>query len=460
MGLQTLFEESEECPGVAGLGVIPGKVEKFEESASLSKQLCLNRIYPENRHTEAGIGVPHIGWNGLEQMKPSRLFASKWTPDLRVYFVHSFCARANAANEEWVLSKTRYGSDFISAVQKGNVIATQFHPEKSGPLGLTLFKAFLSSSTDPDTFEKPAGKMAGLSKRVIACLDVRRDENEELVVTKGISYDVMENGSTDGEAASVSKVSLYKTLRCIDRFLPCQPQKRMRVRNLGDPVEMSDEYSAAGCDELTFLSIKSYDTNTILDTPLHKLLERTSEKVFVPLTIGGGIRDYVGKDGVNVSALEVASKYFRSGADKVSIGSDAVRSVQKLKARGGVPDGTSPIETISHAYGKQAVVISVDPKRVYVTTPEACEEATKAGHTVITLPDGSKCWYAATTSGGKKVTDLDAVELVKGCEKLGAGEILLNCIDTDGKNQGFDLALTNAVCEATTLPVIGELNSV
>ena len=222
-------------------------------------------------------------------------------------------------------------------------------------------------------------------------------------------------------------------------------------------MEMSDEYSAAGCDELTFLSIKSYDTNTILDTPLHRLLERTSEKVFVPLTIGGGIRDYTGKDGIKVTALEVASKYFRSGADKVSLGSDAVRSVQKLKQNGGAPDGTTPIETISHAYGKQAVVISVDPKRVYLNTEQECAEAEKAGHTVVTLQDGKKCWYAATTSGGKTLTDVDAIELVKGCEKLGAGEILLNCIDTDGKNQGFDLELTKAVCAATILPVIGKI---
>lgn len=153
--------------------------------------------------------MPHIGWNGLEQVKPSRLFATNWTPDLRVYFVHSFCARATPANEDWVLAKTCYGSDFISAVQKGNVIATQFHPEKSGPLGLRLFKAFLSSTSDPTSFEKPTDKMAGLSKRVIACLDVRRDENEELVVTKGISYDVMENGEAkegeNGEAAAVRR---------------------------------------------------------------------------------------------------------------------------------------------------------------------------------------------------------------------------------------------------------------
>ena len=100
-----------------------------------------------------------------------------------------------------------------------------------------------------------------------------------------------------------------------------------------------------------------------------EVLRKTSENVFVPLTIGGGIRDYVDKDGRQYTALEVATEYFRSGADKISIGSDAVLVVEDYLKRG-KPTGRSAIEKISRVYGAQAVVISIDPRRVYVKSPD------------------------------------------------------------------------------------------
>jgi len=101
-----------------------------------------------------------------------------------------------------------------------------------------------------------------------------------------------------------------------------------------------------------------------------QLLKAVSETVYVPLTIGGGIRDYVDEgNGRTYSALEVASEYFRSGADKVSIGSDAVEIALQYYASGGVNTGASSIEQISYVYGAQAVVVSVDPIRVYVSSP-------------------------------------------------------------------------------------------
>ena len=157
-----------------------------------------------------------------------------------------------------------------------------------------------------------------------------------------------------------------------------------------------------------------------------EVLRQTSENVFVPLTIGGGIRDYIDKNGREYRALEVASEYFRSGADKVSIGSDAVLIV---------------------------VVISIDPRKVYVQSADAVRH--QVIETSIPGPNGEGyCWYQCTIKGGREGRDLDAITLAQACERLGAGEILLNCIDRDGTNLGFDLELVNAVSDGVSIPVI------
>jgi imidazole glycerol-phosphate synthase len=109
------------------------------------------------------------------------------------------------------------------------------------------------------------------------------------------------------------------------------------------------------------------------------VLQKTSESVFVPLTIGGGIRGCLDENGLPVSALQVAGEYFKSGADKVSIGSDAVYAAEDYYfKKNRVKDGSTAIEQIAHVYGSQAVVISVDPRRVYVDSPES-----SPGHHVI-----------------------------------------------------------------------------
>jgi glutamine amidotransferase/cyclase len=183
-----------------------------------------------------------------------------------------------------------------------------------------------------------------------------------------------------------------------------------------------------------------------------EVLERTSENVFVPLTIGGGIREFTDSEGFHYSSLDVASAYFRAGADKISIGSDAVVTA-KAYLDSGVKTGKSSIEQISQVYGAQAVVISVDPRRVYVESPSATSHNTIK--TAFPGPEGEQyCWYQCTVKGGREGSDLDAVQLVQACEKLGAGEILLNCIDKDGTNSGFDLELINQVKNAVLIPVI------
>ncbi len=392
LGMQALFEESEEALGVRGLGIFKGIVKRFTTD----------------------LAVPHIGWNGVRIQQPSRIF-NGLGGDEKFYFVHSY--HIVPTDAEVALTTTDYGYEFVSAVQKGQIIGTQYHPEKSGNPGLQLLRNFMdtTAATDPIHVSGPTR----LAKRIIACLDVRANDQGDLVVTKGDQYDVRERGE---------------------------------VRNLGKPVELARRYYQEGADEITFLNITGFRDFPLEDMPMIEVLKKTSRNVFVPLTIGGGIRDYTDKDGRHYSALEVADAYFRSGADKISIGSDAVLVVEQyLKA--GRATGKSAIEEISRVYGSQAVVISIDPRRVYVETPE------NVPHEVIETefpgPDGQRfCWYECTIRGGREGRPVDAVTLARVCEKLGAGEILLNCIDRDGTNAGFDLELVNAVKKAVTIPVI------
>ncbi|MDR3089061.1 MAG: imidazole glycerol phosphate synthase subunit HisF [Desulfobulbaceae bacterium] len=399
VALQALFEGSEEAPGVAGLGIIPGQVKRF---------------------FKPGISVPQIGWNNLKLWRDSPLFAGYGGE--RLYFVHSFYAALNEKNRDWTLCTTTYGEEYISAVGKGEVIATQFHPEKSGQAGLNILGNFLrrreSLACSGNRPEALAGQ-SGLAKRIIACLDVRAGDQGDLVVTKGDQYDVREKGA---------------------------------VRNLGQPVALAKRYYLEGADEITFLNITGFRDFPLQDQPMLEVLEKTSEKVFVPLTIGGGIRAFTDKNGVHYSALDVAARYFRAGADKISIGSDAVTTVLKY-LRHGQATGDSAIERISRVYGAQAVVISVDPRRVYVADPGASGHA--CIETNIPGPNNEKyCWYQCTIKGGREGCDLDVAQLTTICEKLGAGEILLNCIDRDGGNQGFDLELIAQVKAVVSIPVI------
>jgi glutamine amidotransferase/cyclase len=399
LGLQTLFESSEEALGVDGLGIIKGIIKRFDNPS---------------------LSIPQMGWNGINIQKPSSLFVGYRQEKL--YFVHSYRAVPSLQNRDWILTTTNYGDEFISGVQKGRVTAFQFHPEKSGDAGLNILKNFLSGSVLNKSMPAALisdGQPTQLAKRIIACLDVRTNDRGDLVVTKGDQYDVREKGE---------------------------------VRNLGKPVELARRYFEAGADEITFLNITGFRDFPMKDQPMLEVLQKTSENVFVPLTIGGGIREYTDSEGKYYSALDVASEYFRSGADKISIGSDAVYIVEDyLKAN--TKTGKSSIEQISMVYGNQAVVISIDPRRVYVQSPD------DTGHNTIRTefpgPNGEQyCWYQCTVKGGREGRDVDALQLAQVCEKLGAGEILLNCIDKDGTNSGFDIELVKHISEGVSIPVI------
>lgn len=355
--------------------------------------------------------------------------------------MHSYFAPYQPGELEeqgWTVATAKYGDEiYVGAIGKENVFATQFHPEKSGAAGLRVIKAFLDGNQwapapSPNAGAVPAsnaGGLNGLTRRIIACLDVRTNDAGDLVVTKGDQYDVREK--TEGKG----------------------------VRNLGKPVEMAKRYYTQSADEVTFLNITSFRDCPVTDLPMLEILRQTSKSVFVPLTIGGGIRDMVDPGtGKTISALDVAKLYFESGADKVSIGSDAVTTAQEYWKRGGQGDGRSGIETISAAYGRQAVVVSVDPKRVFVKSPADAPEEVDRGHVLRTKFPGAGgseyVYYACTIHGGRTLTTLTVRSLVTAVEALGAGEILLNAIDRDGSNSGYDLELINDVKSAVEIPVI------
>jgi glutamine amidotransferase/cyclase len=341
----------------------------------------------------------------------------------------------------------------MATVCKGNVFGTQFHPEKSGEVGLKLLDSWLSKSKSehtsaphtPRIVRKPRSK-DGLTKRVIACMDVRANDEGDLVVTKGDQYDVREKAVPAVTGSSTSTTTV-KTAGA--------------VRNLGKPVSLAARYYDSGADELCLLNITSFRHSPLQDQPMLAVVRTAAECVFVPLTIGGGIKDTLDPDGTKRSALEVAGAYFRAGADKVSIGSEAVYAVEKIRASAnGEGDGTSAIETIAHAYGRQAVVVSIDPRRVYVDSNMQIYDIPDPDEIIYGSLDGPEnergkaWWYQCTVSGGRLVRPLSVVQLAQGVERLGAGEILLNSIDRDGTGLGFDLQLIELVKRKVKVPVV------
>jgi len=177
----------------------------------------------------------------------------------------------------------------------------------------------------------------------------------------------------------------------------------VNLRDAGDPVELAARYDEMGADELVFLDItaSSDARDTIVD-----VARRTAEQVFIPFTIGGGVR-----------SVEDARRLLRVGADKVFVNTSAV-------ARPEV------VSDIAEEFGSQCVVVAIDAR---TTEREAWE---------------------VYTHGGRKPTGLDAVSWAAECERLGAGEILLTSMDRDGTREGFDLDLTRAVADACNVPVI------
>ncbi|EGG10407.1 uncharacterized protein MELLADRAFT_76906 [Melampsora larici-populina 98AG31] len=446
IGMQALCLSSAENPDVPGLGVIPANVSMFSSATK---------------------AVPHIGWNSAISISPQSNHSHQSTTlDSAVYFVHSYRVSYTTELDAWANTLTRYGDEvFVSSFRRGNIFATQFHPEKSGAVGLEILRQWLSEPSTPQVLEvglesrttidpEALTAQTGLMKRIIACLDVRANDDGDLVVTKGDQYDVRES-TTNPTSNGITTNS------------------KGEVRNLGKPVELARRYYVEGADEITFLNITSFRACPLHDQPMLSVLQKAAETVFVPFCVGGGIRDTFDPDGTKRTALEVATEYFRAGADKVSIGGDAVLAVEKLLA--GESIGETSIEAISKVYGSQAVVVSIDPKRIYVSRPEEVPIEHQSSVVDLTAPlsptdstngdcievptglgpNGEKfCWYQCTVKGGRELRPVDVVQLATGVMALGAGEILLNSIDQDGCKAGFDLRLIRLVKQHVSIPVI------
>ncbi|PCH33712.1 imidazoleglycerol phosphate synthase [Wolfiporia cocos MD-104 SS10] len=437
IGLQVLFQSSAESPNAVGLGLIPTTVEEF---------------------TSSDKSVPHMGWNSIDFIDPEGETHEGLDESSCYYYVHSYCAKYDHTRPEaaqWVHSTTQYGQEvFVATIRKGNVFGTQFHPEKSGAAGLKLLATWLSkpessrTSTPPSLcVPRPPKAKDGLTKRIVACMDVRSNDDGDLVVTKGDQYDVREKApsATDGSNP-----------------MALAARTAGAVRNLGKPVALAARYYAAGADELCLMNITSFRHSPLRDQPMLAVVRAAAEEVFVPLTIGGGIKDSVDPDGTPHSALEVAGAYFRAGADKVSIATEAVYAVERMRARAtdgglGDGDGTSAIETIAHAYGRQAIVVSIDPRRVYV---DQGYDGPYKDELVFGKPNGPEkergkaWWYQCTVKGGREDRPLSVVQLAQGVEKLGAGEIILNSIDRDGTGLGFDTDLIALVRKSVRIPIV------
>ncbi len=207
------------------------------------------------------------------------------------------------------------------------------------------------------------------------------------------------------------------------RIIPCLDVTGGRVvkgvnfvelRDAGDPVEIAARYNDQGADELTFLDITA--TSDGRDLILH-IIEAVASQVFIPLTVGGGVR-----------TVEDVRRLLNAGADKVSFNSAAVANPQV-------------IHDASAKYGAQCIVVAIDAKRRVSSDPDAKARPDHSGWDVY-------------THGGRRNTGLDAVAWAREMTKQGAGEILLTSMDRDGTKIGFDLALTRAVSDAVSVPVI------
>src|SRR5215468_7505507 len=225
----------------------------------------------------------------------------------------------------------------------------------------------------------------------------------------GTAYSLVMGSSGRGRPCSKALGWMFKV-----RVIPCLDVKDGRVvkgvnfvnlRDAGDPVEAAIAYDAAGADELTFLDITASHENRgiILD-----VVRRTAEACFMPLTVGGGVR-----------SIDDIRNLLTSGADKVSINTAAVNRRAFVKEA-------------AEKFGDQCIVVAIDAKKV----------------------SAAPARWEIFTHGGRKPTGIDAIDYAREVVALGAGEILLTSMDRDGTRSGFDVALTRAVADAVSVPVI------
>lgn len=194
-----------------------------------------------------------------------------------------------------------------------------------------------------------------------------------------------------------------------------------QIKYAGIPWQLAEKYYEDGADEIVFLDITASQEKR---ETMARVIEKTSEKVFVPLTVGGGIHN-----------IKDARRVFNAGADKISINTAAV-------------ENPIIVSTLARYFGSQACVVAIDAKRRYITDPEEAQN-----RIVVKTPEGL-CWFECSIYGGRRFTGLDAVKWALEVEERGAGEILLTSMDNDGTKEGYDIPLTKSINERVNIPVI------
>ncbi|HZW09418.1 MAG TPA: imidazole glycerol phosphate synthase subunit HisF [Phycisphaerales bacterium] len=391
LGLQLLAESSDESPGMPGLGVIPGRVTRFDRSAR----------------------VPQLGWNIVRPDASCRLLAPG-----AAYYANSY--RLNAPPPGWSCAITEYAGPFVAALERGPILACQFHPELSGPWGQSLIhrwlgagESTLSASRRTHKSYETSRSHAALAPRIIPCLDIR-----------------------DGR--------IVKGVRFAD------------LRDAGDPAERAALYEAQGADELVILDVSATPEAraTAIDT-----VARVRAAISIPLTAGGGVR-----------STDDAAALLDAGADKVAVNTAAVRDPALLTR-------------LSDRFGAQCIVLALDAagrrnaeaaeggRRERRDEAVLCDEAAaslshSASSAFLSAPSAffsatpafssaasAHSWEVVVRSGAER-TGIDAVRWAQQAASLGAGEILLTAFDRDGTQAGYDLDLLRAVSRAVTVPVI------
>ncbi|HWQ67926.1 MAG TPA: imidazole glycerol phosphate synthase subunit HisF [Methanospirillum sp.] len=211
------------------------------------------------------------------------------------------------------------------------------------------------------------------------------------------------------------------------RIIPCLDIKDGRVvkgtnfiglRDAGDPVELAERYNQQGADEVVFLDITASKEKRGM---MIDVIRRAADRLFLPLTVGGGIR-----------TIEDVTLTLRAGADKVSMNTSAV-------------ENPALIEGAAKAFGTQCVVVAMDVRRNMTPNEDAIP---------VRLTDGTSCWYEVVTYGGSRPTGIDAVQWAQEAEAMGAGEILLTSMEADGTKDGFDIPITSQISQSVGIPVI------
>jgi cyclase len=386
LGLQLLCATSDETPGARGLGVIDAHVAAFPDT----------------------VRTPQFGWNSVDFDDPDRSPRTKearaqararfLTPG-HAYFANSY--RLTAIPEGWSGLIAHHAGPFVAALERGNTLACQFHPELSGPWGLDLLERWMTaesgavvrpegrttnspaSTTPPSTRRAKAGTAEitvtpGITNRVIPCLDIRDGR-----VVKGVKF--------------------------------------QNLRDAGDPVEQSTAYESQTADEIVILDVSATPEgrSTAVET-----VAAVRANLSIPLTVGGGVKK-----------LADALALLDAGADKVGINSAAV-------------ENPAIIRELADRVGTQCVVLAIDAAR-RLESPVA----RGTGVSPVSSPFSFSPWEVVTRSGTHR-TGLDAVEWARTGAQNGAGEILLTSYDRDGTHEGYDLDLIRAIAAVVNVPII------